>query len=56
MVLIPTGQAGKICLGLAVIGMLESALRANLTGILGVYRNQPSTSFCRFVSELPKPF
>jgi hypothetical protein len=41
MVLIPTGQAGKICLGLAVIAMLESTLRANLTGILAVYRNQP---------------
>src|ERR1700734_4529097 len=56
IVLIPTGQAGKIGLGLAVIAMLESTLRANLTCILGVYRNQPSTSFCRFVSELPKPF
>jgi len=39
MVLIPTGLAGKICLGLAVIGMLESTLRAYLTGILGVYSN-----------------
>jgi hypothetical protein len=56
MIPIPTGQAGKICLGLALIAMLESTLRANLTGILAVYRNPPSTSFFRFVSELPKPF
>jgi hypothetical protein len=49
-------ESQKICLGLAVIAMLESTLRASLTCILRVYSNQPSTRFFRFVSELPKPF
>ena len=51
MVLMSTGQARKMCLGLAVIGMLESTPRANLTCILGVYSNEPSTSFFRFVQS-----
>jgi hypothetical protein len=51
MVLMSTGQARKMCLGLAVIGMLESTLRASLTCILRVYSNQPSTSFFRFVQS-----